>query len=78
MTVQIKAREFLRDIEMQMDDSTLMVKYGLSPQQLQRLFQQLISMNLISEGQLKVRSEVSDSQITRAFVEAQRDIEEMP
>ncbi len=35
-TLSIKAKEFVRDVKSAMDDDGLMMKYGLSPEQLQR------------------------------------------
>ena len=73
-TVRIKAKEFVKDFQSAMDDSSLMGKYGLSSDQLQRIFGQLVDMDLISEGDLRVRALISETQITQAFVEAQGDV----
>lgn len=73
-TVRIKAKEFVRDIQSAMDDETLMAKYRISSDQLQRIFEQLIDMELVSEKDLRVRALISETQITRAFIEAQVDM----
>lgn len=73
-TIRIKAKEFVTDIQSAMDDASMMAKYGLSSEQLQRIFDQLIQMGLISENDLRVRASISETQITRAFVEAQVDV----
>ena len=73
MTIRIKAREFALDVRSAMDDNGLMAKYGLSPDQLQRIFEQLIDMDLLSEEQIKVRAELSESRITRAFLAYEQD-----
>ena len=77
ITVQIDAGEFVRDLQSSMDDGCLMAKHFLTPGQLHRLFRQLIDMDLISERDLAVRSNVSASQITRAFVESQKEFDKI-
>lgn len=77
-TTSIKAKAFLQDIASAMDDNGLMIKHGLTPDQLHRVFRQLIDMNLLSEHQLEVRSRLSDSQVTKAFVDSQDDWEIVP
>ena len=74
-TVRIDASEFVRDIQSSMDDCCLMAKHFLTPRQLQQLFRQLMDMGLISECDLALRSDVSESQITRAFVESQKEVD---
>ncbi len=77
-TTSIKAKAFLKDIASAMDDNDLMSRYGLTPEQLHRVFRQLIEMNLLSEHQLEVRTQLSESQVTRAFVDSQADWEIVP
>jgi hypothetical protein len=77
-TTIIKAKAFLRDIASAMDDNDLMSKHGLTEEQLHQVFRQLIEMNLLSEQQLEVRTQLSDSQITRAFVDSQAEWEIVP
>lgn len=77
-TTTIKAKAFLKDIASAMDDKDLMTKYGLTEEQLHRVFRQLIEMNLLSEQQLEVRTQLSDSQVTRAFVDSQAEWEIVP
>jgi hypothetical protein len=67
--LKIPAEEFVRDVESDMDDSSLMSKYGLNPDLLQMAFRQLLDMGLISHELLAGRTKLSDSQITGAFVE---------
>jgi hypothetical protein len=78
MAIRVKAKEFVKDMESAMDDSSLMAKYGLTSVQLQRVFKQLVDMGLMSEGRLRLRAELTDTQITRAFVDAQEDEVEIP
>ena len=77
-TTSIKAKAFLKDIASAMDDNGLMTKYKLAPDQLHRVFRQLIEMNLLSEHQLEERTRLSDSQVTKAFVDSQADWEIVP
>lgn len=77
VTVRIDAGEFVRDVRSNMDDGCLMAKHFLTPRQLHQLFRQMIDMELISEKDLAIRSDVSDSQITRAFVESQKEVDEI-
>ena len=73
MTIRIKARQFAKDVRSSMDDASLMAKYGLSPDQLQRIFEQMVDMNLLSQENIKVRALLSESQIARAFLEHEQD-----
>lgn len=66
--VRINANKFVRDVECVVDDDSLMVKYGLGSYQLQRVFKQLIDMDLLSQDQIEVRAQLSESRITRAFL----------
>ena len=74
----IKAAEFIRDFRSGMGDHALMAKYELTQGQLDRLFDELSRRNLISDSQVEDRLDITDSQITRAFVEAKEGSEELP
>ena len=76
-TLSIKAKEFVRDVKDLMDDSGLMAKYGLSADQLQRVFKQMIDMDLLSQDQIRVRAQLSDSRITQAFLDVHNESEEI-
>ncbi len=73
MTIRIKAREFAKDVRSAMDDNSLLAKYRLNPDQLQRIFEQMVDMDLLSEEHIKVRALLSESQIARAFLEHGED-----
>jgi hypothetical protein len=75
--LRIKAQEFVRDVKSAMDDDGLMVKYGLTPDQLQRVFSQLVDMELLTEEQINVRAQLSESRISRAFLEVRKDSEQI-
>jgi hypothetical protein len=74
---RISAREFVADLRRGADDTELMKKYRLSDVGLGRVFDKLIEADLLSLDELWKRSLLSDSQITRAFVEAQEAIDEL-
>jgi hypothetical protein len=72
-TRTIKAKELVKDIRSGMTDFDLMEKYKLDPPSLDRLLRHLVDADLVTQGQLEERSQLSDSQITRAFVESLED-----
>lgn len=74
---RIKAREFVKDIRSGMDDPTLMKKYQLTPQKLEEVLEKLIEADFITVLELHERARLSDTQVTKAFVEAQRAIDEL-
>jgi hypothetical protein len=74
---RIAAREFVADLRKGLDDAALMKKYELSEIGLGRVFDKLIEADLLSLDELWKRSMLSDSQITKAFVEAQSAIDEL-
>lgn len=74
---RIVAREFVEDLRQGLDDAELKKKYDLTDVALSRVFDKLIDADLISLDELWERSLLSDSRITRAFVEAQAAIDEL-
>lgn len=74
---KIRAKDFAKDIYSGMGDTLLMEKYRLNPKQLQGVLRKLLEADLITHLQLYERTSISDSQITRAFVEAQKTTAEM-
>lgn len=73
----LKARELVKDMRSGLDDWALMRKYQLSERELQQVFQKLIDADFITSLELWERSRLSDTQITKAFVEAQKAIDEL-
>ena len=55
-----------------MDDQALMIKYGLSFRQLQRLFRKIIIGGFIAPLELAERLCVTKSQVSEAFVEMKK------
>jgi hypothetical protein len=77
MKKRIIAGEFVADLRAGMDDAGLMEKYGLSDSELGKVFDKLIDADLITLDELWKRSLLSDTQITKAYVEAQTAIDEL-
>jgi hypothetical protein len=74
---KIEAKPFVKDLRNGMGDRELMEKYTLSESQLHKVFQKLVDAGAIDEMELFMRTSLSDSTITRAFVGTQCAIEEM-
>jgi len=74
---KIKAKEVAQDIHAGMGDSPLMEKYGLSTKQLETVLRKLLEADLITHMQLYERTTLSDTQITKAFVDTQAAIKEL-
>jgi predicted transcriptional regulator len=73
----INAKALARDVDAGMGDTLLMEKYRLSTKQLESVLRRLVDADLISHLQLYERTRLSDTQVTRAFVEAQQAIKEL-
>jgi hypothetical protein len=74
---KIRAKPFVRDLRNGMGDRELMEKYALSESQLHKLLHKLVDAGAIDEMELFMRTSLSDSTITRAFVDTQCAMEEM-
>ena len=68
---KIKAKPFVRDLRDGMGDKELMEKYTLSESQLHKVLHKLVDAGAIDEMELFMRTYLSDSFMTRAFVDAQ-------
>jgi hypothetical protein len=73
----IHAKKVARDVHAGMGDTLLMKKYKLSAKQLEGILRKLVDADLISHLQLYERTSLSDTQITKAFVEAQLAVREL-
>ena len=69
---RIKAEPFIRDLRNGMGDERLMEKYSLSPNQLMKAFRKLVDAGAITEMEFLMRTSISDSIITKAFVDTQQ------
>jgi hypothetical protein len=68
----IKGKSIAADVVEGMGDTLLMERYNLTPNQLEAILRKLLDANLITEMQLYERTSLSDSIITKAFVEKER------
>ncbi len=73
----INAKDFILDLRSGMDDPTLMLKYNLSQESLQKVFEKLVEADFITVLELHERARLSDTQVTKAFINAQRAIDEV-
>ncbi len=73
---RIKAKPFLSDLRSGMRDEELMGKYSLSEKQLRKVFQKLVDAGAIDEMELFMRTSLSDSALTDAFVVTQCAVQE--
>ncbi len=74
---KINAKDLVIDIRAGLDDDDLMLKFNLTPQELERVFGKLVEADFITVVELHERAKLSDTQVTKAFVEAQRAIDEL-
>ncbi len=65
---KIKAKLFVKDLRDGMGDRELMEKYSLSADQLRVIFRKLVDAGAINEMELYMRSSLTDSAITKAFI----------
>jgi hypothetical protein len=74
---KLKATDVARDVQGGMGDTLLMEKYHLNPKQLESALRKLVDADLITHMQLYERTSLSDTQITRAFVESEKAVAEL-
>ncbi len=74
---RINAKDLVKDIRTGLDDDDLMLKHNLTPAELERVFGKLVDADFITVVELHERAQLSDTQVTRAFVDAQRAIDEL-
>jgi hypothetical protein len=70
-------KDLARDVQEGLGDGFLMEKYHLNPKQLESLLRTLLEADLITEMQLYERTSISDSQVTKAFIEAEKAVTEL-
>jgi len=68
---RIKAKEVAADVHTGMGDSILMEKYQLNAKELEAVLKKLVDTGLIDHMQLYERTSLSDTQITKAFVDSE-------
>ncbi|MGO9568494.1 MAG: hypothetical protein ACLP5H_13220 [Desulfomonilaceae bacterium] len=74
---KLKAKDVARDVHGAMGDTVLMEKYHLNAKQLESVLRKLVDADLITHMQLYERTSLSDSQVTRAFIEADKAVKEL-
>lgn len=74
---KINALALAGDVHEGMGDTILMEKYLLTPRQLEMALRKLLEADLISHMQLYERTTLSDTQITKAFLESRDAIREL-
>ncbi len=74
---KINARELLNDLNAGMDENALMSKYLFNHRQLQSALRQLIKLGLVTPLQVSNRLSITKSQVTQAFVEMGKAIQEL-
>ena len=65
------AKDLVRDVCSGMSDLELVKKYKLSPEEFHLALGVLIDLGLVTRKQLEESQQLSDSQIIRAFVDAE-------
>ena len=65
----INGKAIAADVLDGMGDFILMDRYNLTPNQLELILRKLLDANLITDMQLYERTTLSDSMVTKAFVE---------
>ncbi|MBM3302430.1 MAG: hypothetical protein FJ118_05995 [Deltaproteobacteria bacterium] len=76
---KLKAWPFLKDLRTGMADEALMAKYKLSPRQMERVLERLVDAGLLHELELYERTRLSDTMITKAFMETRpRSFQDRP
>lgn len=74
---KIKASELVQDIESGLNDFHMMQKHGVDAKQLEYLFNKLTEAGLVTKRQLRERTALAETAITKAFVDVQSSIEEL-
>jgi Mor family transcriptional regulator len=74
---KIKAMELVQDLRKGMGDEDLMKKYEVSPNQFQKVLSKLVEAGLIDEMELFMRTSLTDSTVTKAFVDTQLAMNEL-
>ncbi|MEW6111423.1 MAG: hypothetical protein AB1664_04775 [Thermodesulfobacteriota bacterium] len=76
---KIRAWPFIKDLRAGMADNALMDKYKLSAGQMERVLEKLVDAGLLHELELYERTTLSDTLVTKAFVESRpRSFEDFP
>ncbi|HTY26142.1 MAG TPA: hypothetical protein VMC85_23630 [Desulfomonilaceae bacterium] len=74
---KIKAKLFVSDVRNGIGDRELMERHTLSESQLHKVFRKLVDAGAIDEMELFMRTSLSDSTVSKAFVETQSAVKEL-
>lgn len=74
---KIKAKALVSDLRSNMTDDELMAEYGVTETQLRKLLGKLVDLGLMGEMELYERSALSDTMVTRAFVETKKALHDL-
>jgi hypothetical protein len=72
---KINRKNFLNDVQAGVDDGELMKKYELATIQLEHMLERILDSGQVTEKDLEDRTNLTDSSITRAFIEVQRSMD---
>ena len=72
---KISRKNFLTDVQAGVDDGELMKKYELATVQLEHMLERILDSGQVTEKDLEDRTNLSDTSITRAFIEVQRSMD---
>ncbi len=76
-TRKINSKAVAKDIHAGMGDNALMEKYNLTCKQLEDVLRRLVDVGLPDHMQLYERTSLSDSVVTKAFVDIQKVTDEI-
>jgi len=76
-TRKINAKAVAKDVHAGMGDTALMEKYDLGAKQLEQVLRRMVDAGLIDHMQLYERTRLSDSLITRIFLDRWRASREL-
>ena len=75
--VRISAEEIVADIRAGLDDNSIVRKYKITPEKLQQVFLRLVEAKYLTAKELYERAKLTETQITQAFIEANKIIDEI-
>ena len=71
----ISRKKFLNDVQAGINDVQLMEKYKLAANQLEHMLERLLDSGQVTQKDLEDRMSITESSITRAFVDVQRSMD---
>lgn len=74
---KIRASDLLKDVQAGLNDFQIMAKHGINAKQLEYLFHKMTEAGLITKRELELRTSMSETSITKAFVDVQQSIDSL-